>query len=315
MSAGATGMQSTDDILDRMQLVMGEMPPISSVVPLDVQIVEERRDGDVLLRKITFAVEREDRCWAWLMLPPASETPHPAKLCLHQTTRIGKDEPAGLGGNPHFHYAIELARRGYVTMAPDYPNFGEYAVDPYVQGYASASMKNIWHAMRAIDLLSTMPGVDSSRIGCIGHSLGGHASLFTAAFDTRIRLVVSSCGFTRFTWNDNEGSGAAGNLTDWSHRGYMPWIAERYECRAEKMPFDLEDILAAIAPRPLFINAPTRDVMCCEGVKECLALVKPLYAREGALDRLAYVHPDCEHDFLDEVREQAYRFIDRFLMV
>jgi hypothetical protein len=36
------------------------------------------------------------------------------------------------------------------------------------------------------------------RIGCIGHSLGGHNSLFTAVFDSRIKIVVTSCGFDAF---------------------------------------------------------------------------------------------------------------------
>jgi tripartite-type tricarboxylate transporter receptor subunit TctC len=46
-------------------------------------------------------------------------------LCLHQTTRIGKGEPAGVGGKTDLQYARELAERGYVTLAPDYPTASE----------------------------------------------------------------------------------------------------------------------------------------------------------------------------------------------
>ena len=74
-------------------------------------------------------------------------------LCLHQTIAIGKDEPVGLGANPDLDYARELAERGYVAIAPDYPNFGEYKSDVYALGYASASMKAIWNNIRAVDLL------------------------------------------------------------------------------------------------------------------------------------------------------------------
>ena len=59
----------------------------------------------------------------------------PAVLCLHQTIAIGKDEPVGLGKNLELAYARELAARGYVALAPDYPNFGEYKVDVYGLGY------------------------------------------------------------------------------------------------------------------------------------------------------------------------------------
>ena len=81
---------------------------------------------------------------AWLLIPDAARdgtVRRPAVLCLHQTIAIGKDEPVGLGTNLELAYARELAARGYVALAPDYPNFGEYKVDVYSLGYASATMK------------------------------------------------------------------------------------------------------------------------------------------------------------------------------
>ena len=64
--------------------------------------------------------------------------------------------------------------------------------------YESGTMKGIWNHIRAVDLLESLPEVDPDRIGVIGHSLGGHNALFVAAFDQRIRAVVSSCGFNAF---------------------------------------------------------------------------------------------------------------------
>ena len=306
-----------DDVLVRMQQVLGDRPDPSRRVPPDVQVVEETHGRGLRRRKVTFAVEPGDRCCAWLFIPEAcaapQAAPRPAMVCLHQTIRIGKCEPAGLGGNPNLHYALELAQRGYVALAPDYPNFGEYRVDCYALGYASATMKGIWNHMRAVDLLAGMPEVDAARIGCIGHSLGAHNALWLAAYDPRIRVTVSSCGFTRFTWNDNEGRGRRGDLTDWSHKGYMPRIAERYACKAENMPFDFEDVLGVVAPRALFVNAPMQDFFHWEGVRECAALVEPIYARHGVPGDFVCHHPECAHDFPEATREQAYRFVDRVL--
>src|SRR5690606_33790308 len=111
----------------------------------------------------------------------------------------GKVEPAGLGGNPNLHYALHLAQRGYITLAPDYPSFGEYEYDfEPKHGYRSGSMKAIYDNIRAIDVLQSLPAVDDERIGCIGHSLGGHNTMFTMFFDERIKVGVSNCGFTRF---------------------------------------------------------------------------------------------------------------------
>ena len=101
-------------------------------------------------------------------------------------------------GKPNRGYAGELAERRMVVLAPDYPGYGDYKIDVYSKGYASATMKGIWNHMRAVDLLQSLPEVDPERIGVIGHSLGGHNSIFVAVFDPRIKAVVSSCGFNAF---------------------------------------------------------------------------------------------------------------------
>src|ERR1051325_8113379 len=220
-----------------MMEVMGPLPGNERRIALDPRRMEGPAGTHFTTFKISFASEPGDRVPAWLTIPHSLAGRAPAVLCLHQTTKIGKDEPMGLGGKPNLHYALELAQRGYVTLSPDYPGYGEYKIDCYAMGYASATMKGIWNHIRAIDLLLDLPEVDPNRIGCIGHSLGAHNALFAAAFDPRIRTTVSSCGFTRFTWNDNEGRGQPGDLTDWSHAGYMPRIAERYHCRVDNMPF------------------------------------------------------------------------------
>jgi len=83
----------------------------------------------------------------------------------------------------------------------------------------------------------------------IGHSLGGHNSIFVAVFDRRIKAVVSSCGFTSFA------KYKGGNLAGWSHKEYMPRIAEVYHYNPAEMPFDFTEVLASLAPRPVFIRA------------------------------------------------------------
>ena len=230
-------------------------------------------------------------------------------LCLHQTTRIGKAEPAGLGGKPNLAYAKELAERGFVALAPDYPNFGEYHYDPYAHGYASATMKGIVNHRRAVDLLESLPEVNPRAIGVIGHSLGGHNSLFVAVFDQRLRAVVTSCGFNSFAKYEG------GNLKGWSHKGYMPRIIENFDARADRMPFDFTEILGALAPRAVFINAPLHDSNFeVSGVDDCVRAAVPVYRDiYRKPQRLIVAHPDAQHDFPPEIREQAYRFLEKAL--
>jgi dienelactone hydrolase len=310
------------DVLTRMQMVMGPLPGPERRIPLDPRVLEEHIEEKYIRRKIDYAVEPGDRVPAWLLTPknllgqPGVKAP--AVLCLHQTVGIGKDEPVGLGGNPNLHYAKELAERGYVTLAPDYlggdipevgirGGFGENRTDPYSLGYVSGTMKGIWNHMRAVDLLQSLPFVDADRLGVIGHSLGGYNSLFVAAFDERLKVVVSSCGFTTFA------KYRGGNLAGWSHRGHMPLIATVYANDPQKVPFDFPDVLTAIAPRAIFINAPEKDFFDVSGVRECLTAVYPVFEAFGAGERLVAVHPDVGHDFPREVREAAYRFLEKFL--
>lgn len=294
--------------LAAMQLVMGPLPDASRKVAPDLKVEEETDLGKVVRKKVTFAVEKDDRLTAYLLVPKERKGKAPAMLCLHQTTAIGKGEPAGVGGNENLHYALELAERGYATLAPDYVTFGNYKPDYYSEGYVSGTMKGVWNHMRAVDLLASLPEVDADRMGVIGHSLGGHNALFVAAFDPRLKAVVTSCGFTSFA------KYKGGDLTGWAQKRYMPRVADIYNNDPKKMPFDFPEILGAIAPRAVFINAPLHDDnFDVSGVRDCVTAARPVFALLGGKDGLVAVHPDCAHAFPSDVREQAYRFIDQAL--
>jgi dienelactone hydrolase len=298
-------------ILAHLQEVMGPLPGKERRCPLEVKVLETHRERGLVRTKLTFASEPGDRVPAWLLVPdpqPASKNRRPAMLCLHQTVAIGKNEPAGLGSNPDLAYARELAERGYVAIAPDYPRFGEYQCDVYAMGYASASMKAIWNNIRAIDLLSERADVDADRIGAIGHSLGGHNAIFTALFEPRIQAVVSSSGFNAFPHYFK------GDIAGWSHKGYMPRLRDRYGLDLRRVPFDFPELIAALAPRALFTNSPLHDSnFAVEGVRVCLDSARPVYSLLGAPDDLQAVHPDAAHSFPAPARQSAYAFLDRFL--
>ena len=270
-------------ILARMEQVMGALPPETAKLPLNVLVIEEVRTARYVRKKLTYQAEKGDRVPAYLLIPTARlpERRFPAMLCLHQTVNIGKGEPVGLGGKPNLRYAQELAERGYVAFAPDYPSFGDYAYDFAKSPHASGSIKAVWNNMRAVDLLQALPEVDDKRIGCIGHSLGGHNSLFSAAFDVRLQAVVTSCGFTSFA------KYYQGNLKGWTSPRYMPRIASVYDMKPERMPFDFTDVLEAIAPRAVFVSAPLHDDnFDVSGVQDVARTIEP-YFRDVRAKQLA----------------------------
>jgi dienelactone hydrolase len=295
-------------ILQNVQQVMGPLPQSEKPVPLEATTLSETQLPGLIRRKVAYHTDSPD-AWvhAWLFLPTGSAGRRPAVLCLHQTVTIGKDEPAGLGGSPNLHYGLELARRGFVTLMPDYPSFGEY--DYSFEGdYPSGSMKAIYDNVRAVDFLQSLPVVEPDHIGCIGHSLGGHNSIFTAVFEPRIRVVVSCCGFTRFH------KYMEGDLTGWTGPRYMPRIASCYGSHPDQVPFDFTELIGALAPRPFLAVAPLHDGNFNNGgVRDVMDAASPIYALYGNPEALVSDYPDCEHDFPPQSRQRAYDFLAQHL--
>lgn len=295
--------QGRREALRKMEEAMGPLPKLDQRQSLAVETLLTEDAGSYVRTKLTYQPETGRKVYAWLLVPKNGGR-RPAVLCLHQTTRLGKDEPIGAGPNDNLHYAKELAERGWVVLVPDYPSFGDdktdFERDVYGRGYQSGTMYGIVNHIRGVDLLAAHPRVDRRRIAVIGHSLGGHNALFLAAFDERIRAVVTSCGFTAFA------KYYGGDLKGWTSARYMPRIASEYGNSPQRVPFDFTDVLLAIAPRPVFVNAPMRDSnFDASGVDDVVNAVR---ARFPAF-RLVVQHPECGHDFPFSVRRQAYEFL------
>jgi len=167
--------------------------------------------------------------------------------------------------------------------------------------------------MRGLDLLESLPFVAGKSFGAIGHSLGGHNSIYTAVFDPRITVVVSSCGLDSFIdyyggdpkeWQPEQG---------WCQTRYMPKLAD-YRERLSDIPFDFQELVGTLAPRHVMIIAPTKDTnFRADSVDRIAAAALPVFKLYGHADRLRVLHPECGHDFLLDMREESYRLFDRVL--
>jgi hypothetical protein len=301
-------------VLQGMQLAMGPLPDRSKLPPVDFrQTGRQAGDGYTLL-SVSIAVEPDDRIPAHLYLPAGHDRgpPRAAILALHQTSAQGKANVGPQSDRPGLRYAHELAQRGYVVLAPDYPSFGDYKYDfqaAFKSGrYASGTMKGIVNHMRCVDLLSARPDVDPKRIGVIGHSLGGHNSMFVAAFDERIRAVVSSCGWTPF--HDYY----QGKIAGWTSDRYMPRLRDRFGLDADRVPFDFYEVVATLAPRPFYSNSPTRDDnFAVAGVRKAADEARQVYRLLGSESALVVRHPEVGHEFPTAQRREAYQFLDKAL--
>ncbi|HUY87657.1 MAG TPA: alpha/beta fold hydrolase [Pirellulales bacterium] len=297
-------------ILAGMQQAMGELPDRSQQPPLDPRETERVEQDGVVRIKLSFATADKDRVTAYLYLPKDLKPGErrAAMLALHPTGAQGKDIVAGRG-KANRGYGLELAQRGYIVLAPDYPSFGELAnYDFAADRYVSGTMKGIVNHMRSVDFLQSRGEVDPERIGVIGHSLGGHNAMFVGVFDERLKVVVSSCGWTPF--HDYY----EGNIKGWTSDRYMPLLRDEYGLDPDRVPFDFYEVVAALAPRAFFSASPVRDSNFeVAGVRRAEPIARAVYQLFGADKQFVVRYPECEHDFPPEVRREAYEFVDRVL--
>jgi len=235
-------------ILDNMQKGMGPLPERDRLPDFDLNYTDSLKGTNYWRYSINFLVAEDERVTAYLYIPDTIEKGLriPAMLALHETDSLGKGSVDGQGVNANLAYAKELALRGYVVVAPDYPSFGEAQEYNFENDrYQSGTMKGIFNHMRCVDLLQSMSIVDPDRIGVIGHSLG-----------------VSSCGWTGFDFyhiGEELAKKYGGRLGPWAQERYMPLLREKYELDSKKIPFDFDEIISAIAPRVFFSSSPVND--------------------------------------------------------
>ncbi len=233
-------------------------PPYGDVPEPEMRVYRSADQTNYRHLYIGYEASPGEEVRAHLLIPHADRRKHGAAvLCLHGTSEEAKDTQLGAGSKPGRDYGRFLADHGFVTLSPDHLASGErqepgmraYDTERFYQRHPewSAVGKAIWDGQRALDVLVGVPEVDPERIGAVGHSLGGHGSLFVAAFDERIKAAVSSCGVTTWTGNPKRLNWARDS---WYQ--YIPALRPIFMAGQEP-PFDLHEFASLIAPRA-FLN-------------------------------------------------------------
>ena len=294
------------DILREVQSVMGAFPSIDRSKPPVWTVTDETPLERYVRLRIVYEADPGCETTAFLCIP--NEPTGKGSLCLHPTNHNhGYEDVVGLSGRPNRNYASELAERGCVTISPSYPLMAGYQPDLAGLGYVSGTMKAIWDNIRALDLLSSLDEVTDNVFSAIGHSLGGHNSVYTAVFDDRIQATVSNCGLDSYLdyYNWEPGNG-------WSQKRYMPRIGSFGS--PEAIPFDFHDLIASLAPRACLVSAPMGDTnFKWQSAAAIVDSARSIYRLYKADSSLQIIHPDCPHDFPPDVREQCYAFLEKHL--
>lgn len=222
-------------------------------------VLDEKDSGEYRQLKISYLTEPDEEVRAWLLIPHQHNGA--AILCLHGTAAIGKDTQVGLAVKPGRDWARFLAQHGFITIAPDHICSGERLVEgeeayDTQRFYArhpnwSAAGKAIWDGSRALDILESVEGVDKKRIGCIGHSLGGHGTMWVAAFDERVKAAIYSCGL--FSLQNNPRRYEFSRERGYIYIPKLRTIFREQERIGGLLPVEMYEFATLIAPRP-FLN-------------------------------------------------------------
>ena len=185
------------------------------------------------------------------------------------------------------HPILALVRAGYAVLAYDQSGFGSRMSEsgPFYDRYPHWSQMGrlVEDAKAALDALAKDPMVDPERIYLFGFSLGGTVGIYTAALDPRVKALVSVCGFTPMR---------TGDIDRYSReRGLVPRLG-LFAGHESQIPYDFDDLLAAIAPRPVLVVQPQLDRDAAPAdVHSAVEGARKIYALYGAGDRLAIDEP------------------------
>ncbi len=301
---------------------MLDLPPLFTPQPTITS--SEQRDG-YRLEWLQFPNSLDDTVYGYCLVP---DQPSGAAVlyCHYHGGKydLGKgelfEEPlfgdwAGL--TPR---GVALAQAGCVVLAIDAYAFGERQH----QGPAgeresgretefSLAKRFLWEGtslwsmivhddLLALNYLLSRPEVDPARVAVTGASMGGSRATWIAALDDRVKVVAPVIQYTRY-----RNLLAAGGLNGHSFYYYVPG--------ALKLGFDMEAIVALVAPRPQIVLVGSSDPLSpADGIANINQYVSAVYQLYDATDQFAaHVYAGLDHHYTPEMFAALLEFLKKHL--
>jgi len=264
---------------------MGDAPPR---VPLKAAVLETKQCDGYKRTTLLLDTAPHVKALCWLCMPDDADPkrPRPAMIATPGHGMGGKDllamdatgSPRAEGEGYQKDYALQALRLGYPTLVVEPLGFGERRDADIMANksgesgchaaYTLAAMLGTSLArlrvndlQRAVDYLQTVPGIDAKRIGLMGISGGGQMALWTTAVEPRIKAAIVS-GYLN-TFRDS--------VMGMHHCicNFIPGLAKH---------FNMVDLAALVAPRPILIQAGTKDpIFPIKATRSAIARARTIY--------------------------------------
>jgi len=284
---------------------LGPMPDERPAVELE--ILTEDVNGGVSRQLVRYETEVDVPVEGYLLRPSNANasTPLPGVVALHQTTRHTIDQVAGVAGPAEQQIGWKLARRGFVVFCPrcflwqNATNFVQaMAHFKRRRPHTNCMRKMLWDASRGVDVLNSLPEVDSNRIASAGHSLGAIETLYLAAFDERIRAAVAS----------EPGIGIKFN--NW----YDPWFLGP-AVRDPDFALEHHQLLALIAPRPFLLLAGEGGKHAADGARSWpfIEAASRVYQLYGNTTRIGMYNHGQGHTLPSQAFEKMAEWLEAYV--
>ncbi|HEX4215418.1 MAG TPA: alpha/beta hydrolase family protein, partial [Candidatus Dormibacteraeota bacterium] len=272
---------------DRLSTLVGDMPQRVDPAPRWGDPVAHEGFSE---RRLVFSSEPGVDVPCTLLVPHGGEGPFPLMICLQGHSSgmhisLGRAQHPGderaLSGDRD--YALQAVARGFAALAVEQRCLGERldrrpeVAHHFDHTCVHASMvslllgrtmigERVWDISRAIDVVSGLDAVATTRIACMGNSGGGTVTYYAACLEPRIAAVMPSCSVC--TYRSSIGS------IDHCPDNYVPGALRH---------FDMGDLAGLIAPRPLVVVAGRDDpIFPLSGVEEAMETIRRIYSAHGA---------------------------------
>ncbi len=205
-----------------------------------------------------------------------------------------------------------IVERGYAVFTYDMIGFGNRIEEGtrFYERYPHWSKmgKMVADVRGAVDAMTNLDFLDNSKIYVSGYALGGTVALHAAALDKRIAGAVTIAGFTPMRSITPE-KGIEG-IQAYSHlHGLLPRLGF-FVGKESHVPYDFDEVLASIAPRPVLVIAPLHDKDAIHpDIHECIGQVRNVYNLYSSPGNIELFSPDDYNRFSPEMREKMFDWL------